>query len=258
MHEEIKSAFDGIKAEEQLKIKTKNYIQLQYSKPNKSVLIKKRYVSLALVSFMLFICVIGYRFYFTASSIVSIDINPSLELEINYFGQVISAQGYNEDGEVLLDSLNVLYCHYDDAIDEIMESQIIQDYMNNDEYLSIAVVNVYSQQSDDIVSYVNDCHYYNNSACYSLSMEDVESAHETGLSYGKYQLYLQIKAVDDDITTQEIQNMSMKDIRLLMEQLGLSVDHHDESHYSNQNNQQIQTGNGNHGDSQKHRYRSHN
>lgn len=254
MHEEIRSVFDEIKAEEQLKIKTKNYIRAQYAKPKSSFFIKKRYVSLAFTCFVLLISIIGYRFYYTASSIVSIDINPSLELEINYFGKVISAKGYNEDGNQLLDSLNVLYCQYDEAIDEIMKSQTIQECMNNDEYLSIAVVNIYSQQSDDIVSYVSNCHYYNNSNCYSLDMDDVEAAHETGLSYGKYQLYLQIKAVYDDITTQEIQNMSMKEIRLLMEQLGLSGEHHDD-----QSNQQMQTGNGNehHEDSNQHRYRSH-
>lgn len=262
MHEEIKTAFDQIKAEEQLKQKTKNYIESQYLKHSKiKSFLKRRYVSLACTCVILFCGVIGYHFYFTPTSVISIDINPSIELEVNCFDQVISAKGYNDDGKKLLKSLSIEYTDYDHAIDAIMESQTIQDCMKNNEYLSIAVVNISSQQSEEIIRYVNDCHYYDNSDCYSLTMDDVEEAHEMGLSYGKYQLYQQIKAVNDDITAEEIQNMSMKEIRLLMEQLGLSVDHHNESQQSNQNQQQIQTqtgtGNNESVGKQKHHQHSH-
>lgn len=260
MHEEIKTAFDQIKAEEQLKLKTKNYIESQYlnrSKTKSSLI--KRYISLACTCVILFFGVIGYHFYFTPTSVISIDINPSLELEVNCFDQVISAKGYNDDGKKLLKSLSLEYTDYDHAIDAIMESQVIQECMKNNEYLSVAVVNISSQQSEEIIRYVNDCHYYDNSDCYSLTIDDVEEAHEMGLSYGKYQLYQQIKAVNDDITAEEIQNMSMQEIRSLMEQLGLPVNHHNESHQSNQNQQQIQTGNENneHQGEQRHHQRSH-
>ena len=112
-----------------------------------------------------------------------------------------------------IDSVNLILIKFNKEIEKIdvavSNTELRQCLMDNDEYLSIAVVNIYSQQSDDIVSYVSNCLYYNNSNCYSLDMDDVEAAHETGLSYGKYQLYLQIKAVYDDITTQEIQNMCL-------------------------------------------------
>lgn len=232
MNDKIRAAFDAVNADGQLKEKTKDYISGQYQKRHrtKPFYYKVRYISvLSACAVFLLISFIGYRFYNTATSIVSIDINPSLELSINYFNQVIDVEGYNEDGIELADSLDILYCHYDEAIDEILNSETVQQCMANDEFLSIAVIGDRIQQSEEIVQYVNNCHHYQNSDCYTLTKDEVEEAHSVGLSYGKYLLYQQIAAVSDAYTPEEIQNMTMKEIRELMEQLGLSYEHHQET-----------------------------
>ena len=58
-----------------------------------------------------------------------------------------------------------------------------------------------------------------NARCYSASMEDVENAHEAGLSLGKYRVFLEVQALDPDITPEEVQGMTMREIQELVQQL---------------------------------------
>ena len=50
-------------------------------------------------------------------------------------------------------------------------------------------------------------------------MEDVENAHEAGLSLGKYRVFLEVQALDPDITPEEVQGMTMREIRELIREL---------------------------------------
>lgn len=47
----------------------------------------------------------------------------------------------------------------------------------------------------------------------------MEAAHEAGLSYGKYMAYLELQALDPDVTPQEVQGMNMREIRNRIEAL---------------------------------------
>src|SRR5699024_12320720 len=52
----------------------------------------------------LFLLFFGGRWlFFTPTATISMDINPSIELNVNRFNQVIGVQSYNDDGEKLLD-----------------------------------------------------------------------------------------------------------------------------------------------------------
>ncbi len=45
--------------------------------------------------------------YLTPHSYMSIDINPSIVLELNIFDRVINAHGYNEDGNEIIEQIEV-------------------------------------------------------------------------------------------------------------------------------------------------------
>ena len=57
-------------------------------------------------------CFFIYQFVFVPVNIISLDINPSIELGVNRMGYVIDAKAYNEDGEILLDNVDVGYKKY--------------------------------------------------------------------------------------------------------------------------------------------------
>ena len=41
----------------------------------------------------------------------------------------------------------------------------------------------------------------------------MEAAHDCGLSYGKYRAYLELAALDPTVTPEEVQGMTMREIR---------------------------------------------
>ena len=85
-------------------------------------------------------CIAGYRFYFTSTSVISIDINPSVELDINCFGRVISVVSYNDDGSELKKSTNVRFLDYKDALIRILNDKDISELLTQDEILSVVVI----------------------------------------------------------------------------------------------------------------------
>lgn len=221
MNDKLKETFDLIHAEEDLKDKTKAFLAKETHgyKKSKHFGIQKL-IPVAVCFLLLLIGWGGYHIYFTPTSTISIDINPSLELGVNRFDKVISVKGYNEDGEQLASSLSVNNMDYKNAVEEIMENTSIAEYLSQDEIISIAVVGDDQEQSERIVSsmrlYTSD---QSNAYCYAADTEEVALAHEVGLSYGKYKAFLEVQALDPEITPEQIQEMSMREIRDLLNTL---------------------------------------
>ena len=121
MYDRMKDAFDGVHAEEALKEKTREYL---YKKTNgyskKKVFHHGFRYGLSAVACALLIFIGGNWLYFTPTAEISIDINPSIELSVNRFDRVISVNGYNEDGDILAEQLDIKFADYTEAIDEVM------------------------------------------------------------------------------------------------------------------------------------------
>ncbi len=219
MQDKIQKAFDQICAEDCLKDMTKKAVwEKAYQRQNKKGRTKRLYGYALAVSFAL-CCIIfmGKHLYFTPTAVISIDVNPSLELDVNRFNKVIHVEGYNEDGMELAESLDVLYKNYEYAISEVLEAQWMQVYLQADEMLSIAVVQTEERQGTEILNYVKGCtKEQKNTHCYCVNAEDVSAAHALGLSYGRYRWYSEIILYDSQITPEELNEMSMKEIRELL------------------------------------------
>ena len=70
-----------------------------------------------------------------------------------------------------------------------------------------------------------------NAYCYACSPEEVDEAHAAGLSHGKYRAYLELQALAPDITIEEVQGMTMREIQELV-QGGLRAEDHTEKGFS--------------------------
>lgn len=61
---------------------------------------------------------------------------------------------------------------------------------------------------------VEDCiSHHENAVCYSGNSEEAKEAHDCGLSLGKYRAFLELKELDPNITPEDIQGWSMKEIQ---------------------------------------------
>lgn len=225
MKDELKAAFDPIHAPEELKQSTRQALQYSLQQKHTHSFPGRISLSLAAAACLFFVLFSGYRLYFTPTSVISIDINPSLELSVNRFNRVIDAEGYNEDGIQLVQSLNLIHQTYEQAMDSVLSSPTVVDCLARDELLSIAVVETDAGQGQEILNYVSKCTKQTpGTICYGVRQEEVAQAHDLGLSYGKYQVYLDVKAQFPDITPEQIASMTMREIRELLIQSGSASD----------------------------------
>lgn len=219
MQNKIQKAFGQICADDALKDTTKKAVlEKAYGKQVRKPFTTKRIYSYGLLASFALCCIIfmGKYLYFTPTAVISIDVNPSIELDVNRFDQIIGVEGYNEDGQELAASLDVLYKDYESALSEVLEAQWMQDYLQEDEMLSIAVVQTEEKQGAEILDYMKNCTgKQKNTYCYCLDSEDVSEAHALGLSYGRYRWYKEISLYDSQITPEELNQMSMREIREL-------------------------------------------
>lgn len=54
---------------------------------------------------------------------------------------------------------------------------------------------------------------FRNVQCCAGNSDEVAAAHSLGLSYGKYKVFLELQALDPDITIEDIRGLTMRQIR---------------------------------------------
>lgn len=217
MNERLRNAFTQIHAEEALKADTKAYIsQKALSYTDRKTW--KPYVKYAVVySVFLLMLLAGGKIYFTATVKISIDINPSFELSVNRFNQVVAVNGYNEDGKELASALKLRYQSYDAALNQIVENETIRQLLSDDEIMTITVTGSDKAQSKNILAQIETSAADKvNMYCYHANDKDVSKAHEAGLSFGKYRAYLELKKLVPNMSTDDIQGMTMREIHDLI------------------------------------------
>ena len=145
---------------------------------------------------------------------VSIDVNPSLELELNRLDRVISGRAYNEDGERVMESVSVRGMRYEDAIEQIMGSDGMQPYLTQDGALTFTVATDSLPKEERLLEDIS-----RSSGCVEhggvsvrADMSLVGEAHENGLSLGKYLAYQILLRYEPDLTAQDCHDMSMSQI----------------------------------------------
>lgn len=217
MNRRWKTAFDRIHAEEQLKEHTRAYLaqQLVRQQPRR----RARWRPALATVCLLFVLALGsYWLFLIPTAFISIDLNPSLELSINRFDRVIAVQGYNDEGQMIADSLQLQYLDYRQALQELLNSQEIGSYLDQDAVLSMTVSGQDSSQCGSILQEVEGCAAaHQNIRCHSGDIEQVNQAHAAGMSLGKYQAFLILQQLDPSITEEQVRQLSMRQIRQLID-----------------------------------------
>lgn len=218
MNDKMKKAFEQIHAEDELKQSTMEYIRRNAQAQEKPK--TKTYCYLVPALACLVFLIVGSFVYLTPTANISIDINPSIELGINRFDRVVSVKSFNDDGKELKTQLDIKNLKYTEAVEQVMENDTIEALLSKDEILTIGVIGNDGEKSEKILSEVEACtEKQKNAYCYSASTDEVEGAHELGLSCGKYKAYLELHSLDESITAEDVKNMTMREIRDLIGKL---------------------------------------
>lgn len=242
MNDIFKKLFMSVRAEEELKNRTIAYLARRTQGYTGTAIKHHKYPLYAAVCFCFLFMLFGGRWlYFTPTAQISIDINPSIEMSINRFDQVIDINNFNEDGRILADSLNIKYMNYADAVEQVLNNDMVSALLSNNEVMTITVIGPDGQQSAEILSGVEACvEERRNTYCFFASSEEVADAHGMGLSCGKYRAFLELQLLDSNITSEAVQKMTMREIRDLIDSLSTDGENNSSSYDNRQN--------GHHGD----------
>lgn len=225
MNNAFKELFGPIRAEEDLKERTRAFLARETRDYAKAPAARRGYPVYAACACLLFLLLGSSWLYFTPTAEISIDINPSIELSVNRFDRVIAITAFNEDGQELSWELDVKHMDYAQAVEQVLTHDSVMALLSNGEVMAITVVGQDWQQSAKLLSGVESCAAgRSNIDCYSAQPEEAAAAHEAGLSCGKYRAFLELQRLDPDITPEAVQGMTMREIRDLIDRLSAGSD----------------------------------
>ena len=215
MANKIHKAFENIKADEQLKESTKQFLESKRRKritPVKYLIFQNKFV-IACLTLILIMGIGGYSWIQSPVSYISIDINPSIELALNHFDRVVSVTAYNPEGEEIIKNLSLKGKIYTSAIDEIVENNIMDTYITKESEIIFTIAT--NNGHENIISTeVQRCcdHSGHNSHNISADSSLISQAHDNELSLGKYYAILQLMQYDDTITIDNCRDMNISEI----------------------------------------------
>lgn len=154
-----------------------------------------RKVMAAAASFVLVVSAGGWL-WFTPVSAVSIDAAQPVELKINRFGRVVSAEG--TDG--------LLFSGCEEAVSRLLDE--LQADADGELYITV------TGGDETLAETVFDCAAGRQGVyCDAGSSEEISAAEEAGLPLGKYRMLLALQALDPSMTAEDVAGLSMKQLR---------------------------------------------
>lgn len=168
----------------------------------KAVHFAKRWVAVAACLLVLFSAAAGAVWLSaTPASIISIDINPSIELSVNRFGTVVGFTAYNQDGDQLLQSVHIKGENYQQALQTLLQSSVMEALLAQDNFLAFTVYSPRNQE--EMVAYMRQLsaalqssHPQMQVACNGVGVQTLEQAHHNGMTSGKWIALQELQQVD--------------------------------------------------------------
>ena len=156
------------------------------------------------------------------SAYVDIDVNPSIELGVNRFDRVVSARALNDDGEAVLQDVDVVWSTYEDAVDGIGDELTNQGYLNADSFVSVTISCGDMEQYQLIESTSRRCleGEAGQVSCDYASEEERHEAHESGLGVGKWRVWRDLVDSGSSLTAEDAAEMSVRELRDLLGESG--------------------------------------
>lgn len=230
----IRDAFGCVKADEGLKGATKEFLRDARRREDGRGTEKRRFRPAARLAFAtactmlaVFLGIGSYALFWMPVAYVSIDVNPSLELELNRLDRVIDVRAYNEDGEEIAGNISVKGLRYEDAIERIVGSEKMQPYLTEDAALTFTVATGNSQKEERMLAEIarsSGCVEHGGSSV-RADVSLVGEAHENGLSLGKYLVYQLLLQYEPSVTVQDCHDMSMSQLHHMLEEHESGTNH---------------------------------
>ena len=163
-----------------------------------------------------------FGFYNENYQTVYVDVNPSVALEINRFGQVNDVEYLNDDAKEALKGVKLEGKKAEKALEKIINAYEKAGYFDAEAELYISAV-AKNKKTDKLLEKLENraekvCADKNFSVNVSkCTKQEKEEAKDKGLSPGKYKLISEILEQYPNLTEEELRDKPMKDLKDLLE-----------------------------------------
>lgn len=159
--------------------------------------------------------VFGYRYMTAPTAFIDIDVNPSIELAVNRFDNVVSAEALNSDAQTVLDQADIIGESYVDAVEALMTVLAREGYDLGDAYVEFSISSDDTRQTTDLESSTDSLIASSGYSghCNVVDESVHAAAHACNMGVGKYLAAQELSELDPDITIEECSHMSMRQIR---------------------------------------------
>lgn len=151
----------------------------------------------------------------TVIAYVSLDINPSLELQINKDEQVIQVVTFNKEARKLTQNMGLEQMNIKDAIEKILNSSEYQKYLRK----GLLEVGIYADDTKlgnklniQMEEYLNTQLDEQQYHCSQINQQTHEEAIDHHTSGGKYRVIEEIMQYDERYTLDELKRMNMQQL----------------------------------------------
>ncbi len=213
---ELQRSMSEIKASEELKADTLRFLADQSRAERARSRFYMPACAMAVLCLFLLLGTGGYSLYGRPVSYVSIDVNPSIELGINRWGRVVSANAYNADGQQILKQVKLKNLPYAKAVRMLLEYETAENFLTEN---SLLVFTVISENAEAIAGKLTGLSSPLSSSVlmYTSDRACMEEAHRHEMSFGKYRAYLELSEYDGSVTLEDCHGMTMGEIQTRIE-----------------------------------------
>ena len=222
---------------------------------------KNRFVPIAVAAALVLVCLGGYLGYSYGSaaadpgvtgnivepsavpsaapsdavvdSIITLDVNPSLNIIVDAADKVIEVQPLNDDARTVIGDMDFAGSDLDVTVNALIGSMLMNGYLDdirNSILVSVAngdtakAESLQQQVSDMINSAVGEGGFEASvlTQTVTYTSETASLAQQYGISEGKAELILKVVAADPTLTVESLAPLSVNDISLIASSRGLS------------------------------------
>ena len=202
---------------------------------------KNRFLPLAVAAAIVLVCIGGYigLNYGAAepgaviASVITLDVNPSLNIVMDTSDKVIEVQPLNEDARTVIGDMDFAGANLDVTVNALIGSMLVNGYLDDiRNSILVSVENgdaakaesLQAQVSALISSAVGDGGFEASvlTQTVSATSESTSIAEQYGISEGKAELILKVVAADPTLTVESLAPLSVNDITLIANSRGIS------------------------------------
>lgn len=200
------------------------------------------WICMGSIAAMLFLCIgLGAAYWGSGSkpaevsSVITLDVNPSISLAVDAGETVIRAEGLNDDGKIVLDEMKLEGVDLDVAVNAIIGSMLQKGYLNDlQNTVLVSVENNDTAKSAElqerIAAVIQSAFQSENldGAVLSQAIQETDDleqlAQRYNISLGKAALIQEVLSLDSTLTAEELAPLSITEIALISQSRDLAAE----------------------------------